>query len=150
MDVDIVDLSITPVMERSSVGNGGGEKDVDTLSRDIRTLARNSNITITPSHPNVSSFGNSSMSATFVQSLVNSRLFKAPETPIFNEQRTNYRVLRPRTEQKSYAEAPDIAFMPAKGNRSAHNGNIDSESEDEEMPPFVPMKVNSQICINVL
>lgn len=141
MDVDIVDLSITPVMERSSVGNGGGEKDVDTLSRDIRTLARNSNITITPSQPNVSSFGNSSMSATFVQSLVNFRPFKAPETPIFNEQRTNYRVLRPRTEQKSYAEAPDIAFMPAKGNRSAHNGNIDSESEDEEMPPFVPMKV---------
>lgn len=150
MDVDIVDLSITPVMERSSVGNGGGEKDVDTLSRDIRTLARNSNITITPSQPNVSSFGNSSMSATFVQSLVNSRLFKAPETPIFSEQRTSYRVLRPRTEQKSYAEAPDIAFMPAKGNRSAHNGNIDSESEDEEMPPFVPMKVNRKICINVL
>lgn len=55
MDVDVVDLSITPV---SGVGNGGGEKDVDTLSRDIRTLARNSNITITPSQPNVSSFGN--------------------------------------------------------------------------------------------
>lgn len=57
MDVDIVDLSITPVLERSGIGNGGDEKDVDTLSRDIRTLARNSNITITPSQPNVSSFG---------------------------------------------------------------------------------------------
>lgn len=56
-------------------------------------------------------------------------------------------MLRPRTEQKSYAEAPDIAFMPAKGNRSAHNGNIDSESEDEEMPPFVPMKVRVEILI---
>lgn len=53
-----VDLSVTPVMERNSVGNGGDEKDVDTLSRDIRTLARNSNITITPSQPNLSSYGN--------------------------------------------------------------------------------------------
>ncbi|XP_037052532.1 transcriptional repressor p66-beta-like isoform X2 [Bradysia coprophila] len=120
VDVDVVDLSITPVIERSGVGNGSGEKDVDTLTRDIRSLARNSNITITPSQPNAAPF--------------------AAEAQIFNEQRTNFRVLRPRTEQKSYAEAPDIAFMPAKGSRSAHNGNIDSESEDEEMPPFVPMK----------
>lgn len=71
MDVDVVDLSITPVMERSSVGNGGGgEKDVDTLSRDIRTLARNSNITITPSpptQPNVSSFGNRPMNVSSIQ-----------------------------------------------------------------------------------
>lgn len=57
MDVDVVDLSITPVIERSSVGNGGSDRDVDTLSRDIRTLARNSNITITPSQPNISNFG---------------------------------------------------------------------------------------------
>lgn len=59
MDVDnVVDLSITPV------GSNAAEKDIDTLSRDIRTLTRNSSITITPSQPNVSSFGNDLM---FVQ-----------------------------------------------------------------------------------
>lgn len=52
----MVDLSITPVMERSSVGNGSGDKE-DTLTRDIRSLARNSNITITPSQPNASALG---------------------------------------------------------------------------------------------
>lgn len=149
MDVDnVVDLSITPVMERTSVGNGGGEKDVDTLSRDIRTLARNSNITITPSQPNVSSFGKYSLrrcKVLLIPMLTTGLIVVVPEPQIFNEQRTNYRVLRPRTEQKSYAEAPDIAFIPAKGNRSAHNGNIDSESEDEEMPPFVPMKVRVKV-----
>lgn len=67
-----MDLSITPVMERSgNVGNGGGEKDGDTLSRDIRTLTRNSNITITPSQPNVSSHGNRSIiGILFVQTFV--------------------------------------------------------------------------------
>lgn len=60
MDIDVVDLSITPVIDRSNGGGGGGgDKDVDTLTRDIRTLARNSNITITPSQPNASTFGNS-------------------------------------------------------------------------------------------
>lgn len=50
------------------------------------------------------------------------------------------RVLRPRTEPKSYAEAPDIVLLPARMNGRQQNGNIDSETDDEEMPPYVPIK----------
>lgn len=51
------------------------------------------------------------------------------------------RVLRPRTEPKSYAEAPDIVLLPAKLNGRQQNGNIDSESDDDEMPPIIAIKV---------
>lgn len=52
----------------------------------------------------------------------------------------NRRVLRPRTEPKSYAEAPDIVLLPAKVNGRQQNGNIDTESDDEEMPPIIAIK----------
>lgn len=52
------------------------------------------------------------------------------------------RVLRPRTEPKSYAEAPDIVLLPAKINGRQQNGNIDSETDDEEMPPIIAIKVS--------
>lgn len=55
------------------------------------------------------------------------------------------RVLRPRTEPKSYAEAPDIVLLPAKINGRQQNGNIDSDTDDEEMPPIIAIKV-----INIL
>lgn len=51
------------------------------------------------------------------------------------------RVLRPRTEPKSYAEAPDIVLLPAKINGRQQNGNIDSDTDDEEMPPIIAIKV---------
>lgn len=54
------------------------------------------------------------------------------------------RVLRPRTEPKSYAEAPDIVLLPAKINGRQQNGNIDSDTDDEEMPPIIAIKVCKQ------
>lgn len=48
--------------------------------------------------------------------------------------------MRPRTEPKSYAEVPDIVLLPAKYNGRHQNGNIDSDSDDEEMPLAVPKK----------
>ena len=56
------------------------------------------------------------------------------------ENKVQRRVLRPRTEPKSYAEAPDIVLLPARMNGRQQNGNIDSETDDEEMPPYVPIK----------
>lgn len=57
-----------------------------------------------------------------------------------DENKVQRRVLRPRTEPKSYAEAPDIVLLPARTNGRQQNGNIDSETDDEEMPPYVPIK----------
>lgn len=62
--------------------------------------------------------------------------------------RPTRRVLRPRTEPRSYVESPDLVLLPARVNgRAAHNGNIDSEtsssedsSDDGEMPPMHPIK----------
>lgn len=49
-------------------------------------------------------------------------------------------MLRPRTEPKSYAEAPDIVLLPAKVNGRPQNGNIDTDTDDEEMPPVIAIK----------
>lgn len=63
--------------------------------------------------------------------------------------RPTRRVLRPRTEPRSYVESPDLVLLPARVNgRAAHNGNIDSdtdssedtEEDDGEMPPMHPIK----------
>lgn len=62
------------------------------------------------------------------------------ETNNTDENKVQRRVLRPRTEPKSYAEAPDIVLLPARMNGRQQNGNIDSETDDEEMPPYVPIK----------
>uniref|UniRef100_T1GT04 Transcriptional repressor p66 coiled-coil MBD2-interaction domain-containing protein n=1 Tax=Megaselia scalaris TaxID=36166 RepID=T1GT04_MEGSC len=45
-----------------------------------------------------------------------------------------------RTEPKSYAETPDIVLLPARVNGGRQNGNIDSETDDEEMPLSIPIK----------
>lgn len=55
--------------------------------------------------------------------------------------RSSRRVLRPRTEPKSYAECPDIVLLPAKMNGRQQNGNIDSDTDDDEMPMICPIKV---------
>lgn len=59
------------------------------------------------------------------------------------------RVLRPRTEPKSYAEAPDIVLLPAKINGRQQNGNIDSDTDDEEMPPLIAIKVSLRVRVRV-
>lgn len=56
------------------------------------------------------------------------------------KERSTRRVLRPRTEPKSYAEAPDIVIQPFKVN-GKHNGNYDSGTDDDDMPPLMPIKV---------
>lgn len=62
-------------------------------------------------------------------------------TPVpFEENKEHRRVLRPRTEPKSYAEAPDIVLLPIRMNGRQQNGNIDSETDDEEMPMYHPIK----------
>lgn len=55
------------------------------------------------------------------------------------------RVLRPRTEPKSYAEVPDIVLLPAKLNGRQQSGNnngtdFDADSDDEEIRPIIPIK----------
>lgn len=62
--------------------------------------------------------------------------------------RPTRRVLRPRTEPRSYVESPDLVLLPARVNgRAAHNGHIDSDTDssddsddDGEMPPMHPIK----------
>lgn len=61
----------------------------------------------------------------------------------YNIEPYSRRVLRPRTEPKSYAEAPDIVLLPAKINGRQQNGNIDSDTDDEEMPPIIAIKVSN-------
>lgn len=87
------------------------------FARDLRTLTQNSSLTITPAPPPVNAYDH------------------------IDDGRSSRRVLRPRTEPKSYAEAPDIVLLPAKVNgRQQQNGNVDSETDDEEMPTMIPIK----------
>lgn len=56
-------------------------------------------------------------------------------------ERPTRRVLRPRTEPKSYAEVPDIVLLPTKMNgRQQNGGYVDSETDDELPPPIIPIK----------
>nr|XP_022904495.1 transcriptional repressor p66-beta isoform X4 [Onthophagus taurus] len=53
---------------------------------------------------------------------------------------TNRRVLRPRTEPRSYVESPDVVINGLDKPRT--NGNLDysSDSSEGEMPPLAPIK----------
>lgn len=84
--------------------------------RDLHALTQNSGLTITPAPPPLSNYEHG------------------------EDGRLPRRVLRPRTEPKSYAETPDIVLLPAKINGRQQNGNIDSETDDEEMPMIIPIK----------
>lgn len=96
-----------------SLGSGRDSLTITQATvRDLRALTQNSGLTIT-----------------------------AAPLPSINQQ-SNRRVLRPRTETRSYVESPDIVLLPAKLNGRQQNGNIDSDSENEEMPPLYPIKVN--------
>ena len=95
-----------------------------STARDLRALTQNSGLTITPALP--------------IRTSSPARTSTPPTST--NTDQPGRRVLRPRTEPKSYAETPDIVLLPAKINGKPHNGNILSDSEDEEMPSVCPIK----------
>lgn len=93
-----------------SIGSGRDSLTITPATvRDLRALTQNSGLTITPAPPPLNNYDQ-------------------------DDNMLSRRVLRPRTEPKSYAEAPDIVLLPAKINGRQQNGNIDSETDDEEMP----------------
>lgn len=116
VDDNVVDLSVASGRDSLSI--------TAATARDLRALTQNSGLTITPAPPPPAA---SSPSASGSTSPVPGR-----------------RVLRPRTEPKSYAEVPDIVLLPAKVNGRSYNGATAtaalSESEDDEMPPVFPIK----------
>ncbi|XP_058458896.1 transcriptional repressor p66-alpha isoform X2 [Malaya genurostris] len=116
MEVDdaVVDLSVGSVRESLAI--------TAATARDLRALTQNSGLTITPALPPSAC---------------------SPSAPGNTSPVPGRRVLRPRTEPKSYAEVPDIVLLPAKVNGRSYNGAVAaglSESEDDEMPPVFPIK----------
>lgn len=115
VDDNVVDLS---------VGSGRDSLTITpATARDLRALTQNSGLTITPAPPPPAAPSPSASGST---------------SPV-----PGRRVLRPRTEPKSYAEVPDIVLLPAKVNGRSYNGAAAgalSESEDDEMPPVFPIK----------
>ncbi|XP_053684771.1 transcriptional repressor p66-beta isoform X4 [Sabethes cyaneus] len=116
MEVDdtVVDLSVASGRDSLTI--------TPATARDLRALTQNSGLTITPALPPATSTSSVSGST----------------SPI-----PGRRVLRPRTEPKSYAEVPDIVLLPAKVNGRSYNGAAAaalSESEDDDMPPVFPIK----------
>lgn len=136
---------LSAIMERMEVDDSVVDLSVgsgrDTLSitpataRDLRALTQNSGLTITPALPPSTAAAPSPSSAQAAQSATSGSTSPVP----------GRRVLRPRTEPKSYAETPDIVLLPAKVNGRSYNGAAAaalSESEDDEMPaaPVFPIK----------
>lgn len=107
------------------------------------TVNSTNTTTTTVTTANTNSNSNSTAGTTATASTGGTAAASATATPITSnneENKVQRRVLRPRTEPKSYAEAPDIVLLPARMNGRQQNGNIDSETDDEEMPPYVPIK----------
>lgn len=133
MDVDDVvdlscsgrDLTITP----SAVAN-------------LRALTQNSGLTITPAPAPTPQVTEPPTPTTPSTTTPSSTTASTPTTNNFDtdDGKVTRRVLRPRTEPKSYAETPDIVLLPARVNGGRQNGNIDSETDDEEMPLSIPIK----------
>jgi len=134
-------LTITPAPgppPPSTSGGGSSSKEARETreSRDSRdSSSKNSNRNQTSSS-SAASASASSASGANANASNNSNSNNADN----EENKVQRRVLRPRTEPKSYAEAPDIVLLPARMNGRQQNGNIDSETDDEEMPPYVPIK----------
>lgn len=137
---DVVDLS----MGRDAVSLS------NATVRDLRALTQNAGLTITPAPPSVNNgmcispsadrrihsyFISSCYTRNYLHNFVPNQSCQIDTEPY------SRRVLRPRTEPKSYAEAPDIVLLPAKINGRQQNGNIDSDTDDEEMPPIIAIKV---------
>lgn len=117
--------------------------------RDLRALTT-SGLTITPAPASVyrtDATANSTSNATNNNTLSVTATAAATTTENPRNSLNNRRVLRPRTEPRSYAETPDIVLLPAKVNgnsRGMSNGNYDSDSDDCDVPPLYPIKVKIQ------
>ncbi|XP_036325433.1 transcriptional repressor p66-alpha isoform X1 [Rhagoletis pomonella] len=115
MDIDdVVDLSLGSSRDPALTITPSG-------IRDARVASQNSGLTI---------ISTSSLPSTI----------STNELVLQEDNKVQRRVLRPRTEPKSYAEAPDIVLLPARLNGRQHNGNIDSETDDEDSASYVPIK----------
>lgn len=121
------------------IGSGGGGSGSSTpTTNNISTTITSVDPSTTNNNTTNSNNNNTSSSAT--PNATSTAAAATPQPPA-EENKVQRRVLRPRTEPKSYAEAPDIVLLPARMNGGRQqNGNIDSETDDEEMPPYVPIK----------
>lgn len=170
---DVVDLSVSAVPRegagvRAMSGEIGGSDAASmgisqATARDLRALTQNSGLTITPAPPpslpppvapaaggvvgGQMAMMTQDNGKTEIRgkrdSTIDCRLFVGVDSG-----RPTRRVLRPRTEPRSYAESPDIVLLPSRVNGRQHNGNIDSDTDDDdedddedaEMPPMCPIK----------
>lgn len=120
-------------------GGGGGSGSSTPTTNNISTTITSVDPSTT-STPNNNNNANSSSNSSTTTNASNTNTTTVA-TAGSEENKVQRRVLRPRTEPKSYAEAPDIVLLPARMNGGRQqNGNIDSETDDEEMPPYVPIK----------
>lgn len=140
----------------SSCGGGGGGSGRRSSTPTTTTTTNNISTTITSVDPSSCNPGllqhsnhhhhaggnnSSNNSSSSISSDGSFKIHSTVITPVpFDENKEQRRVLRPRTEPKSYAEAPDIVLLPIRMNGKQHNGNIDSETDDEEMPLYHPIK----------
>lgn len=145
MDVDdVVDLSLGSGRDLTITPSAAASVAVPNL----RALTQNSGLTITPAPaptpPQVTTTAAAPPTPTTPSSTTTptSTTASTPTTNNFDtdDGKVTRRVLRPRTEPKSYAETPDIVLLPARVNGGRQNGNIDSETDDEEMPLSIPIK----------
>lgn len=151
---DVVDLSVSSNRDSVSLSNA--------TVRDLQALTQNAGLTITPAPPSTVTNGKlilfvllvllfffrfvfSSLFVRFLACMYSILCIQCDFSIHFENNIEPYsrRVLRPRTEPKSYAEAPDIVLLPAKVNGRQQNGNIDSDTDDEEMPPIIAIKVRT-------
>jgi len=131
-------LTITP---SPSPATNNGTTTTATATTNSSNINSNSTSTNNSSNTNSSSTNNNNNnSINASEAGVTSGATSASIGGGQDENKVQRRVLRPRTEPKSYAEAPDIVLLPARTNGRQQNGNIDSETDDEEMPPYVPIK----------
>lgn len=136
----------TPTRSTSPPSTNGTTATTNNISTTITSVAdpaasaaAGTNQTVTNSNTSASTTNNTT--ATSTTSSSSSAATGNGGGGGVDENKVQRRVLRPRTEPKSYAEAPDIVLLPARNmNGRQQNGNIDSETDDEEMPPYVPIK----------
>lgn len=122
-------------------GGGGGSSGSSTPTTNNISTTITSVDPSTTSTPNNNNNANSGSNSSSTTNASNTNTTTTVATAGSEENKVQRRVLRPRTEPKSYAEAPDIVLLPARMNGGRQqNGNIDSETDDEEMPPYVPIK----------
>lgn len=126
MDNPIVDLSVSSTGPLPTI-NRGGSHDLSVTAPKIPGL------TITPSVLPAAPTTNSS----------------AAPTETSDSRYPSRRVLRPRTEAKSYAESPDIGGFGING-KGFNGSDFDSDDEDEKMLPEyrVSTELKKTYCVS--